>query len=242
MDRKNSHHDVIRQGFKDGIPIGLGYFAVSFALGITARNVGLNWFQGFLTSALINASAGEYAGFTAIGEQAGVLSLILITLVANARYFLMACALSQRLDPKMKLGHRMGMGFYLTDEIFGITIARKGYADPFYTYGAAMIASPCWAVGTALGIIVGNILPASLVSALSVALYGMFLAIITPAAKKDRAVAVLIICSFVLSFVCSKLPFISEMAGGTRVIVLTVLIAGIGAAVRPIDDEKEDNA
>lgn len=241
MAGKDSHHDTIRQGFRDGIPIGLGYLAVSFTLGITARNAGLNWFQGFITSALINASAGEYAGFTAIRDGAGILSLILVTIVANARYFLMACALSQRLDPKMRLGHRMGMGFYLTDEIFGITIARKGYADPFYTYGAAMIASPCWALGTALGIIVGNILPANFVSALSVALYGMFIAVITPAARKDKVVAILIAISFALSFTCSKLPFLADMAEGTRVIILTVVIAAVAAIVRPIKEE-EDNA
>lgn len=241
MAGRDNHHDIIRQGFRDGIPIGLGYLAVSFTLGITARNAGLNWFQGFITSALINASAGEYAGFTAIRDGAGILSLILVTIVANARYFLMACALSQRLDPKMRLGHRMGMGFYLTDEIFGITIARKGYADPFYTYGAAMIASPCWALGTALGIIVGNILPANFVSALSVALYGMFIAVITPAAKKDKVVAVLIVISFALSFTCSKLPFIGDMPEGTRVIILTVVIAALAAVIRPVKEE-EDNA
>lgn len=129
-----------------------------------------------------------------------------ITLIANARYLLMSCALAQRFAPETPFWHRLLIGYDVTDELFGITIARPGSLNPYYTYGAILLAAPAWASGTALGIIAGNLLPLRVVSALSVALYGMFLAIIIPPARKDRIVAVLVVISFALSFLCSYRP------------------------------------
>ena len=166
---------VLLHGFKDGIPIGLGYFAVAFSLGIAAKNAGLTPFQAFLTSALCHASAGEYAGFTVIAAAASFLEMATITLIANARYLLMSCAMSQRIDPKMPFFHRLIMSFFITDELFGIAIARPGYLNPWYTYGAVLFASPCWAVGTALGAIAGNLLPFRLVSGQWFCLHRSFL-------------------------------------------------------------------
>ena len=176
---------VLVNGIRDGIPIGLGYFAVSFSLGIAARKAGLSPFQGFLASLFNNASAGEYAAFTLIAANAGYLQVAIITLIANARYLLMSCALAQRFSPDTPFFHRFLIGYDVTDELFGITIARPGWLNPYYTYGAILVAAPAWSIGTALGIIAGNLLPLRAVSALSVALYGMFLAIIhSPGAKE----------------------------------------------------------
>ncbi len=231
----------MRQGFKDGIPIGLGYFAVAFSLGIAARNAGFTRFQGVLMSILMNASAGEYAGINAIRDNVGVLTVILVTVVANARYMLMSCALSQRMHQNLPLGHRLATGFYLTDELFGIAIARPGYINPFYTYGAAMFASPCWAVGTAVGIMVGNLLPQNVVSALSVALYGMFLSIIIPPARKNRVIAVLVLLSFALSFMFSRLPALAGISESMRIIILTVALSALAALIFPHDEEEQED-
>ena len=122
----------------------------------------------------------------------------------------------------------------------GITIARPGYLNPFYTYGAILLAAPAWALGTAFGIMAGNALPLRIVSALSVALYGMFLAIIIPPAKKDKVVGVLVVISFALSFICGYLPLISKLSDGTRTILLTVLIAGVAAILFPVKDTQEE--
>ena len=139
---------------------------------------GFTPFQGFLVSLLNNASAGEYAAFAIIMANATYLEVAIITLIANARYLLMSCALAQRFAPGTPFWHRLLIGYDVTDELFGITIARPGSLNPYYTYGAILLAAPAWAIGTALGIIAGNLLPLRAVSALSVALYGMFLAII----------------------------------------------------------------
>ena len=165
-----------------------------------------------------------------------------ITLIANARYLLMSCALAQRFAPETPFWHRLLIGYDVTDELFGITIA-AGNLNPYYTYGAILLAAPAWASGTALGIIAGNLLPLRVVSALSVALYGMFLAIIIPPARKDRIVAVLVVISFALSFLCSYLPGISALSEGTRTILLTVAISGAAAVLFPVrQEENEDDA
>lgn len=231
---------VFMEGIRDGIPIGLGYLAVSFSLGIAARNAGLNAFQGFLASILNNASAGEYAAITLIAANASYFEMALITLISNARYLLMSCALSQRFSPDTPFCHRLLIGYDISDELFGITIARPGDLNPYYTYGAVAVAAPCWAVGTALGIIAGNLLPLRIVNALSVALYGMFLAVIIPPARKNRIIALLILISFAASYGAAYLPLISTFSGGTQTIILTVGISAAAAFLFPIKQEKEN--
>lgn len=225
---------------RDGVPIGMGYFAVSFALGIAAKNAGLSPFQGFLASLLCNASAGEYAGFTVIAARSGLLTMAVMTLVANARYLLMSTAMSQRMDPEGNPIHRFLMSIYITDELFAITIARPGYLEPFYLYGAALVASPCWGLGTALGCLAGEMLPQQVVSALSVALFGMFLAVIVPPARKNKVITGLIPVCFIASLAMSRLPLVSDLPEGTRTIILTVVIASAAAVLFPhVEEQKE---
>ena len=128
---KESNSQAFRRGFRDGIPIGLGYLAVSFSIGIAARNIGLNAFQGFLMSLLNNASAGEYAGLTVISANSPYIEVAIVTLITNARYLLMSCAMSQRLSPDLSLGHRLLMSYDITDELFGIAISRPGTLNPY---------------------------------------------------------------------------------------------------------------
>lgn len=231
--------NVFFEGIRDGLPIGLGYFAVAFSLGIVAQSAGLNATQGFIASFFNVASAGEYALFTSI--QAGVTyaEVAIITLVVNARYLLMSCALSQKFDPATPFIHRFFVGFGITDEIFGISIARQGYIQPAYNYGAILISVPLWSLGTSLGIIAGNFLPVRVVSALSVALYGMFIAIIIPPAKKNLVIAIAVAVSFLTSYLCGIIPFVKDLSGGTRTIILTVLISSIVAIIKPVKEDQE---
>lgn len=228
-----------KKGLRDGVPIALGYFAVAFTLGIVAKNAGLSVFQAILAAALTNASAGGYAGFTLIAENASFAEIAITQFVVNARYLLMAAALSQKLHPKTSTLHRSIIGFDVTDEIFGISVAVKGDLNPFYNYGAMTVSIPCWALGTGLGVLMGNILPQSLVSALSVGLYGMFLAIIIPPARKNKIIAGLVIISMALSFAFAKLPFICNISSGMRIIILTVIISLAAAVLFPVKDEED---
>lgn len=234
----SSNRSLLLQGLRDGIPICLGYFAVGFTLGIAAKNAGLTAFQAGLASFLCNASAGEYAGFQVIAENAGYITMAIMILVANARYLLMSCALTQKLGPEVGLLPRLLIGFDVTDEIFGVCIAAPGKLKPWYAYGVILCALPGWSLGTALGVLVGNWLPARLVSALSVGLFGMFLAVIIPPARKDKVIAALVVISMGLSYLCAKLPFFQNISSGTTVIVLTVVISAAAAILFPVKEQE----
>ena len=220
------------RGLRDGAPVGVGYLAVSFALGITLAGVGLTPVQSFVTSILCLSSTGEYAGSTIIASNAVYTGAALITLITNARYLLMSTALSQRVREGTPLRHRMAMSYAVTDEIFSLTIAQP-YADPFYMYGAAAAAAPMWAAGTALGAIAGEVLPVRLVNALGVALYGMFIAAFIPPARKDRVVLGLVAVSFAASAAMAYLPVVSGLSEGNRTIILTVVISALAALIFP---------
>ena len=234
-----SNRQWYARGLKAGVPIGLGYLAVAFTLGIAAKNAGLTAFQATLTSFLINASAGEFVGFTLIGAGASYLEVAIMELVANARYLLMSFSLSQKLSPKTGVGHRMLIGWYVTDEVFGVSISAPGYLNPFYTYGAISLACPGWAIGTCLGVIVGNILPASLVSALSVGLYGMFIAIFVPPSKTSKVIGGLVLVSMALSFAFNRIPVFDGISSGVKTIILTVAISAAAALLFPIREVKK---
>ena len=223
------------EGLRDGIPIGLGYFAVAFSLGIAYRNAGITALQGFLTSITNATSAGQFAAVSIIASNASYFEMALTTLIINARYFLMSAALSQKLSPKMPFFHRFLFGAVVTDELFGINIGRPGYLNPYYYYGAALAAVPSWATGTAVGIIAGNMLPQRIVGALVVALYGMFLAVIIPPARKHKIIFALVLCSFIASLVANVWAPLVALSGGTRIIVLTVTISAIAAWFFPAD-------
>lgn len=235
---KKENKSCFQKGLQHGIPISLGYLAVSFTLGIAAKNAGMTAFQATITSLLVNASAGQAAGFTVIAAQGSYLEMAVMILVANARYLLMSCSLSQKLSPDTSLLHRLLIGFDVTDEIWGVSMTFPGKLNPFYTYGVILVAAPGWALGTCLGVLCGNILPANVVSALSVGLYGMFLAIIIPPARKNKIIAGLVVLSMLASYLFARLPVFSFLSSGMRIILLTLLISGITAVLFPIPDEQ----
>lgn len=238
MNTGNSSENIVLEGFKAGLPIGLGYFAVSFSLGIIAKSANVTPLQCFITSFLNHASAGEYAIFTCIRDNATYVEIALMVLIANIRYVLMSCALSQRIHPEDGMLKRFLFGFTITDEIFAVEIGRKGYLQIVYTMTAFMTAAIMWSMGTSVGCIAGSILPESVVSALSVALYGMFLAIIIPPARKERLILWIIVVCFAASFLASRLPIISAVSSGTRIIILTIIIASACAILFPVKDEE----
>lgn len=230
-----------RRGMKDGIPIALGYFTVSVSLGIAMRNAGITAFQGGLMSFTNMTSAGQFAGTTVIAASSSYLVLAIMELVINARYVLMSCALSQRLHPDVSLPMRLLFGITVTDEIFGISIAREEqYLNPRYSLGALCVACPGWTLGTVTGIVMGDVLPARVVAALSVALYGMLIAVFIPPTKKDKVVAGTVVAAMITSALCDYLPLVSQMSSGVKIIVLTVLIAGVAALLFPVKEAAED--
>jgi len=225
-------------GLREGVPIGLGYFAVGFTLGIAAKNAGITAFQMGLMSFMLHASAGQFAAITVIAGQSGYFAMFLTQLVINIRYLLMSAAISQKISPDTSLGKRMLLSYFVTDEIFGVSASVKGELNPFYNFGAISIGSPAWLLGTVLGVLVGNILPPDLTTALSVALYGMFLAVVIPASRESRTVAAVVAVSMAASLIFNLVPILAGISGSTKIIILTVGIAAIAAVIRPVADEE----
>ena len=234
--RKNS----FLLGLRDGLPIALGYFAVSFALGIKATEAGLAPWESGLMSLLNVTSAGEAAAIALIGSGTTYFEIAFTQLVINIRYLLMSCALSQRLTGQTGFFHRMLMGYGVTDEIFGISVSLGDRLSPYYTYGAMAVAIPGWTLGTILGAVMGNLLPQKLVVALSVALYAMFLAIILPPARKSKVIAGIVAVSMAVSGLLTHICNVFEwtwFSEGFRIVFLTVVISLIAAVLFPVKDE-----
>lgn len=236
MNRRN----IFAAGIRDGIPICLGYIAVSFTFGIMAKNAGISVWEAVLISASNLTSAGQFAGLSLITSASSYWEMAVTQLVINLRYCLMSCALSQKLDTRFPFFHRFFVAYGVTDEIFGVSVGAKGKLSPFYSYGVISVAAPGWVLGTFLGIVSGSVLPARVISALSVALYGMFIAIIIPPSRDDRILRYLVIISMFLSFIFTVMPILNRISSGFRIIILTLMIAGGAAWLFPVSEEEPD--
>lgn len=223
---------------KDGIPIGLGYFAVSFTFGIAAVSAGIPAFGAALISLTNVTSAGQFAGLTIIAANGTLLEMALTQFIINLRYCLMSFSLAQKLNQNTPFVHRFLMAFGVTDEIFAIGVSHKGKLPPSYHYGAMAVAIPGWVTGTALGAVFGNILPAFIMSALGIAIYGMFLAIILPPAREDKTILCVVLAAMTLSALFYITPVLKEISSGFVIIITTVLVAGVAAFIKPIHEEK----
>ena len=232
--------EVFKEGAKDAIPIALGYFAVSFSLGIAARKLGMNPLQGLVISFLNNASAGEYVAFSMIAAQATILETVIATLITNARYLLMSTALSQKVPKGTPFWHRLVLAFDVTDEIFALGIAKLQSLGPLYMYGAFCMAIPSWAIGTAIGVLAGTYFPTRIVSILSVSLFGMFIAIVIPPARKNKILLGVVGLSYITSGLWSYIPALSRIPEGTKTIILTVIIAAFFSVAFPHKEDEDE--
>jgi len=226
-----------KNGVKDGIPIFLGYVAVSFTFGIMAKNAGLTPLAAVIMSVTNVTSAGQFAALGLIGASSSYFEMAVTQLVLNLRYCLMSCSLSQKLDGKVPFVHRFLVAYGVTDEIFGVSVCKNGRLSPFYSYGLMSIAIPGWVLGTFLGVVSGSILPGRVISALSIALYGMFLAVIIPPAKGNKVLAGIILLSMVMSLIFTKVSVLSQISAGFKIIALTILIAGLAAVLFPLRED-----
>ncbi len=236
-DRLDIKSRSFRAGLKDGIPIGLGYFAVSFSFGIICVEGGLSIWQAVLISLTNLTSAGQFAGIGVIFAAGSYWEMAMMQLVINLRYSLMSFSLAQKLVQNVSWGHRFVVAFGVTDEIFGVSAAQPGKVHPFYNYGAMCMAIPGWTLGTLVGAVAGSLLPAFILSALKVALYGMFIAIIIPPSKKNRAVLISVVSAMALSCLFTWLPGLKQISSGFVIIIITVAVAGLAAVLAPAEEE-----
>lgn len=226
------------RGMKEGIPVALGYFVVSITIGIAARKADLTPFQASLMSASNLTSAGQFASFALIASSAPYVEMFLTQAIINLRYCLMSCALSQKVDSKLPVFHRMCMAFGITDEIFGLAVSQKGKLQPEYMYGVMTVAIPGWTLGTLLGIMSTGVLPPELLNAMTMALYGMFIAVFMPAARDNKLLLPIIFGAMAASAVFHLLPVFDFISSGMKIIVLTLVISFGAAVLFPIQEDE----
>lgn len=241
MEQKINKQQFMR-GLHDGVPIALGYFAVSFTFGMMAVSGGLSVWQATLISLTNLTSAGQFAGLDIMIACGSLWEMALTQLIINLRYSLMSFSLSQKLERNLAPWHRFAVAFGMTDEIFGVSASQQGRLNPFYNYGAMSVAVPGWTFGTLAGAIAGNIMPGFLASALSVAIYGMFLAVIIPPAKKHRAVLKVVVGAIAVSTLFACTPVLNKVSSGFVIIITTLAVAGMAAYFCPIEDGEEEDA
>lgn len=222
---------------KAGLPVCVGYFSVSFGFGAMAVAQGLSVWHAVLISATNLTSAGQFAGLTVITAGAALLEMILTQLVINSRYALMSLALGQRLGPTVGTGKRLLAAFFNTDEIFALGMARQGRLTVSFFTGAGTVAALGWISGTALGAFAGSVLPLSIRAALGVMLYGMFIAIVVPQARKEKPMLLSMLLALVFSCLFTWVPGLNRVSAGLAIVVCTVAAAAICAVVFPVEQE-----
>lgn len=229
------------KGISHGIPIALGYFSVSFGFGIMAVKSGLNAINAIIISLTNLTSAGQAAGVGIIAAGGTFLEMAVTQFVINLRYSLMGLSLSQKLDKSFNTFHRMIASFGITDEIFAVASSRKEKLVPSYMYGMIFVACLGWTGGTAVGALAGTALPSAITSAMGIMLYGMFIAIIIPAARSSRKDLIVICFSAAFSMIFKY--FLPNVSFGFAIIISSVSAAIIGAILFPIEiAEKEEKA
>lgn len=219
-----------------GIPIALGYLSVSFGFGIAAAKCGLSVFAASIISASNLTSAGQAAGIDIIAAGGTIIEMILVQLTINIRYSLMAISLSQKLDKSFTFSHRLAASYGITDEIFAVCSSQKEPLTPSYMYGMIFIAFVGWVSGTAMGVSAGQMLPVSVSSAMGIVLYGMFLAIIIPPAKKQRSVLFAVLLAAGIS-VLIRYVF-TMISGGFAVMISAIAASALAALIFPVKCEE----
>ena len=218
--------------------MGLGYFSVSFGFGAMAVSKGLTVFQAAAISASNYTSAGQFAGVSSIVEQSGLWVVILTQLIINSRYALMSLALSQRLGQKVGLLPRFLLAFSNTDEVFALAMAREHSLTVPFLVGLGLLPFIGWVGGTLLGALAGAVLPISVRTALGVMLYGMFIAIVIPPAKREKPVAVAALVALVLSSLFAWVPTLQKAPKGTPIVICTAAAAAVCAWLFPVEEKE----
>ena len=234
--------DEFSNGLRDGIPICLGYVSVAFTFGLMCTENGLPFWIAVLISLTNLTSAGQFAGTALIIAGGGLLEIGITTFVINLRYMLMSLSISQKVDAKLSVPKRMAMSFGVTDEIFGVSMQKKGNITFAYFMRLMILPILGWSGGTLVGAVAVSLLPDMVRSALGIAIYGMFLAIIIPPARTERAIAWVIAIAGLISCVLYYVPLFNSISGGWMIIICAVVTSSIAAILWPVPDEEEASA
>lgn len=229
---------AFRRGLHAGLPIGMGYFAVSMSFGILAVSYGFTWWQAVLISALTVTSAGQFAGINTMLHPGQYFAMLLSQLTINVRYSMMSVSLSQKVDSTFGKVARWVLGFFITDEIFAVAAAERTLTKRFFA-GLTVLPWIGWTLGTLVGALAGGILPEALMNAMCIALYGMFIAIVVPVARKEMPVLFVVVLAILFSCLFTWVPGLKDLSSGIAVSLCAIAAAALGAAIFPVKEEAE---
>lgn len=228
-----------RKGLADGVPIGLGYLSVSLTFGIMAVSNGFTVWQAVLISMANLTSAGQFAGITVMAAAGSLIEMALTQFVINLRYALMSLSLTQKVDDSFKVPQRLFFGAFHTDEIYAVAVGQKEKFGTKYFLGLTVAPYIGWTLGTLIGAVLGAVLPPMVAGALSVALYGMFIAIVIPEMKKSLTMTIIVLLAVALKFAFAYVPVLKGVSEGFAIIICAVTASLVGALCFPIKEDGE---
>ena len=240
MANNQKLYNSFKNGISDGIPIALGYFSVSIGFGIMAVSKGIPPIVALLMSLTNLTSAGQVAGVDVIAHGGTLIEMAVAQLVINMRYALMSVSLSQKIHSSVSILDRLWIAFGNTDEIFAVSSSKDGEIGKKYMLGLMLMPIVGWSSGTIIGALAGTILPTTVVSALGIAIYGMFVAVFVPPMKKSGAVSAVVLVAAALSCGFVFLPVLNKVSAGFVIIICAVIAATVGAIIKPVKDEEEE--
>lgn len=229
-----------KEGIKDGFPICVGYFSVSIAFGLSSVQMGMPAWLAVLTSLTNLTSAGQFAGATLLMAHANYLEVIVTVFVINMRYFFMSFSVSQKLAEKFPIRKRLIAGFGITDEIFAVSMQRKGALTFPYMLGLMLTPIAGWTLGTLSGAVANSILPTVLTDAMGIALYAMFIAIVVPPAKEEKNVMIAVLMAIVASYLFAYLPGLRNLSSGWATIIITISVSAVAAVMFPVETKEAE--
>lgn len=227
-------------GFKLGIPIGLGYFSVSIAFGLMAMQGGLPLWAPLLTSITNFTGTGQFAGIELLISGASILEITFTVFMINVRYFLLSMSVSQKLPKDIGLGKRLLVAFGMTDENFAVIYAQTNTLTFTFCLGVMTSSYIGWLGGTLVGAVLENIIPALLYSALGIMIYAMFVAIVTPSAKNSMAILGVVGIAVAISSLFHYVPYLNKLSKGWVYIIAGLVSAVVMALIKPYKDEEPD--
>lgn len=237
--KQNNQHIQFIKGIKAGLPVGLGYLSVSFSFGVICMTYGFPWWQALFISITNLTSAGQFAGIGIMAAAGSFLEMLIVQFTINLRYSFMSLSLSQKVDDKFKGIYRWLFSFFVTDEIFAVAMLEKEISRFFFA-GLASVPFIGWSLGTLLGSVFGSIMPKSIVSALGIALYAMFIAIVVPGMKEHKSIIAVVLIAIILRVGFYYLPFLSKLSSGFAMIICAVLAALFGAFLYPVQSSRKE--
>ena len=217
----------LQKGFRAGLPIALGYLPIAVTFGILAKQVGLSALEATGMSLWVFAGASQFLALKLLESGVTAGEIILSTLFINFRHLLMSASLSQQL--KTARGSAFVLSFGITDETFVVACLEKKLTG-LHFFAIILLAYLAWTAGSLGGNLFAALIPVSLVSGMTIALYAMFIGLLIPSVKKNWKPGIIAALSALIAWTLTRA--VPRLSSGW-IIVITTLIASAAGILLP---------